>query len=586
MFSRLRSMAPYALMVLAVLVAAAVRPAPATASGVRTLGDTLTVVMRPILPVPSIVVPGDGFVIEAMAPQSTTGWTAQLVRGAAAHLLTVDSATYESAFERWFLSVTVPTDVPAETYGLAVTASDGIHDEVDHAVTVRQSIESDFYFIHITDTHLVTHKYYYESGADTDTTEMQDLHEVIDDINIINPAFVVITGDVINEGELEDFLDKRYFTRTQRILQRFSVPVFLTTGNHDVGGWDDSPPTDGTARRNWWKFFGWRYLNDPPPGDDIHTQNYSFDYGGVHFIGLDSYINYDRWRRPTYGTESFTDAQLDWLVDDIGSASSGTPIVLFYHRDFQDQLDLDDLGVDGALWGHIHSTSGNIHSSPFDLSTDNVCDGARAMRLVRVSGSSISPSEPIDAGSSGGNLRLFFDVANDGTHSEIVATVDNNQPEDFEHGLIRFLVDASHAPYQVDNGEIVQTIVEGSVAICYVEVAMPAYSNTYVTISPDESSGVDDGSVASLALQSPAFPNPARSYAIVSFSLAAPGHVTVRVYDVAGRRVATLLNGAVTAGSHRIEWDIADARDVASGSYVYRIESRGESVSGKIVVVR
>ena len=193
----------------------------------------------------------------------------------------MDSATYESAFERWFLSVTVPYDVPAETYGLEVTASGGIYDEVDHAVTVRQSIESDFYFIHITDTHLPTHKYYYESGADTDTTEMEDLHAVIDDINIINPAFVLLTGDVINEGELEDYLNKRYFTRTQRILQRFDVPVFMIAGNHDIGGWDDTPPPDGTARRNWWKFFGWRYLNDPPPGEGVHTQNYSFDYGGV-----------------------------------------------------------------------------------------------------------------------------------------------------------------------------------------------------------------------------------------------------------------------------------------------------------------
>ena len=578
-----RAGAPYLLAVLAILLTL---PGLAPAEESRSLGDTLTVVMRPILPIPSIVVPGGNFVIEAMAPQSTTGWTAQLVRGTVAHSLTVDSATYEPAYERWFLSVTVPSDVPAETYGLEVTASGGIFDEVDHAVTVRQSIESDYYFIHIADTHLVTHKYYYESGADTDTTEMQDLHEVIDDINIINPAFVVITGDVINEGELEDFLDKRYFTRTQRILQKFNVPVFLTTGNHDVGGWDDSPPTDGTARRNWWKFFGWRYLNDPPPGDGVYTQNYSFDYGGVHFIGLDSYINYDRWRRPTYGTESFTDNQLDWLADDIGSVSPETPVILFYHMDFQDQLDLENLGVDGALWGHIHSTSGNIHSSPFNLSTDNVCDGARAMRLVRVSGSSISPSEPIDAGSSGSSLRLLFDVANDGTHSEITATVDNNQPEGFEHGLIKFQVDAAHAPYEVDSGEITQTIVDGSVATCYVQVAMPSWSNTYVTISPDESSGIDDGSVTSLALMGPAFPNPARSYAIVSFSIAAPGHVTVRVYDVAGRRVATLLNDAVTAGSHRIEWDIADARNIASGSYVYRIESAGESVSGKIVVVR
>ncbi|MCK4511487.1 T9SS type A sorting domain-containing protein, partial [bacterium] len=259
---------------------------------------------------------------------------------------------------------------------------------------------------------------------------------------------------------------------------------------------------------------------------------------------------------------------------------------LFYHMDFQDQLDLENLGVDGALWGHIHSSSGNIHSSPFDLSTDNVCDGGRAMRLVRVSGSSVSPSESIDAGSSGSSLRLVFDVPNDGTHSEVTATVDNNQPEDFEHGLIKFQVDAAHAPYEVDNGEITQTVLDGSVATCYVQVAMPAYSNTYVTISPDESSGVDDGSVASLALMGPAFPNPARSYAIVGFSLAAPGHVTVGVYDIAGRRVATLLNGVATAGAHRVTWDIADGRDIASGTYAYRIESAGESVSGKIVIVR
>ena len=42
--------------------------------------------------------------------------------------------------------------------------------------------------------------------------------------------------------------------------------------------------------------------------------------------------------------------------------------------DFQDQLNLGSLGVDGTLWGHIHSSSGSIGASPFNLSTDNVCD--------------------------------------------------------------------------------------------------------------------------------------------------------------------------------------------------------------------
>ncbi|MBC8450691.1 metallophosphoesterase, partial [bacterium] len=239
---------------------------PTDSPGARAIGDTLTVVMRPILSVPTIIADGQSFTIEAKASSSTTGWTATLERGGLSYSLALSSVSYESSYERWFMTATVPSGTPEELYDLHVQADGGIDDVTAHSVMVEDALSNDFYFIHITDTHLPTHVYYYESGADTDTTEIDDLRAVIDDINIINPAFVLLTGDVINEGELEDFLDKRYFTRTKRLLKELDVPVYLTAGNHDVGGWDDSPPPDGTARRNWWKFFGWRYLNDPPPG--------------------------------------------------------------------------------------------------------------------------------------------------------------------------------------------------------------------------------------------------------------------------------------------------------------------------------
>ena len=57
----------------------------------------------------------------------------------------------------------------------------------------------------------------------------------------------------------------------------------------------------------------------PPPGAPWHTQNYSFDYGPVHYVGLESYINYDDWRSWIYSTESFTSAQLSWLDDDLAA---------------------------------------------------------------------------------------------------------------------------------------------------------------------------------------------------------------------------------------------------------------------------
>ena len=270
---------------------------------------------------------------------------------------------------------------------------------------VRASIASDFYFVQITDTHLPTHLYYYESGSDSDTTELLDLRAVIDDINIMNPEFVLLTGDLVNEGELENYLTKRYFTRAKRVLKELGVPVYIMAGNHDIGGWDDTPPVDGTARRNWWKFFGWRRLYSPPPSELAYTQDYSFDYGGAHFVGLEAYNNYDLWRRTTYGTDSFTSKQLTWLTSDLAAVSPTTPVVAFYHMDFQDQLNLAGLGIDCALWGHIHSSSGSIGAPPYNLSLKAVCDGGRAMRVVRVVGGKnghalCSPSTPGQAGSS------------------------------------------------------------------------------------------------------------------------------------------------------------------------------------------
>ena len=278
--------------------------------------------------------PADAFTIEAEAPPSATGWSASIERSSGSYPLAMESIYYSTDHERWYLEVTVPPDVPQEIYDLLVEASAGLHDRVAHAVMVRQSIDSDFYFVQITDPHLPTPLYYYQSGAHTDTTEIDDLRAVIEDINITNPAFVLLTGDVVNEAELEEYLDKRYYTRAQRLLEELEVPVYVTAGNHDIGGWEDTPPPDGTARRNWWKFFGWRRLYDPPPGENLYTQNYSFDYGGAHFIGLEAYVNYDSWRYWLYGSESFTSRQLQWLTSDLSTVDPTTPTIAFYHMDF------------------------------------------------------------------------------------------------------------------------------------------------------------------------------------------------------------------------------------------------------------
>ena len=72
-------------------------------------------------------------------------------------------------------------------------------------------------------------------------------------------------------------------------------------------------------------------------------------------------------------------------------------------------------------------------------------------------------------------------------------------------------------------------------------------------------------------------PNPARGTTTLEFSLAAATHVTLAVYDVAGREVARIVDEPLGAGAHAIVWN---ASGVRSGLYLSRMKA------GKVVETR
>ncbi|MDI9523880.1 MAG: metallophosphoesterase, partial [Candidatus Cloacimonadota bacterium] len=235
----------------------------AALSPYNALGDTLTVIQQPLLNIPAIHIPGETLTITCVAPASTTGWQAWLVHKHKSVALEIIHSQFLNTPDRWELQALIPSLPVYELYDLRVAASGGIDDTTTNAVKVIPTRKSSYYFVHITDLHLPTRIYYPNSGFDSDSTSVKDFRAVIDDINLINPEFVLLTGDLLNEGELEGFAGQHWYGWTQRLLEEFEVPCYVTAGNHDLGGWNSTPPPQGSSRRNWWRYFGWPWLDNP-----------------------------------------------------------------------------------------------------------------------------------------------------------------------------------------------------------------------------------------------------------------------------------------------------------------------------------
>ncbi|MBU8892796.1 MAG: metallophosphoesterase [Bacteroidales bacterium] len=546
----------------------------------KPIGDTVTVVQRPLLNIPSIVIPGEILTIECFAAETTTDWDAELRFEDIAVSLSISQSDYNSDLQKWTLQATIPEVDSYELYDLRVTASGGILDDVSNSVKIIDQYKDDYYFVHITDTHLPGHSFYGDEGYETDESELDDLYEVIKDINLINPEFVLLTGDLINEGELEDFECLRHHSLTVELLEKFEVPVFIVPGNHDLGGWDATPPPQGTARQEWWKFFGWRQSVIPPVKEEFYVHDYSFDYGDVHYVGLESYDNYDSYMYDVYGRESFIPSQITWLENDLANAGSKTK-VLFYHFDFKGELDLPALGVDMALWGHAHSNDGDINTHPYYLRTDNVCDGEKAYRVIRVNGGSLQPENTTYTYSTGENLDISFSSVNNGSADSLAATISNNHNQPFSNTLVKFIMPESEYEYSVTNGTLEQIINSEGNSICYVNVNLAANSEITVSIKKNNSPASVEGIFESEKNLKQNYPNPFQQNTQIDFELENKADVKLYVYNSTGQQTKVLVDETKNSGQYSVKWNGTNnsGSQVEDGVYFYKYVVNGRQIA-------
>ncbi len=79
------------------------------------------------------------------------------------------------------------------------------------------------------------------------------------------------------------------------------------------------------------------------------------------------------------------------------------------------------------------------------------------------------------------------------------------------------------------------------------------------------------------------FPNPFNPSTMISYQLPAKSHVTLRVYDVLGREVATLVSGPETAGTHTVTFN---GEKLPSGVYFYRLQAGNYTATKKLLLLK
>jgi hypothetical protein len=105
---------------------------------------------------------------------------------------------------------------------------------------------------------------------------------------------------------------------------------------------------------------------------------------------------------------------------------------------------------------------------------------------------------------------------------------------------------------------------------------------------PEQLSAAPEGELPAVNLTLAASPNPFNPQVELSFSLPAPGPARLAVYDLQGRRIITLQEGALSEGAHRLFWggDDARGRSVPAGAYICRLETPGGAVSERVTLLK
>lgn len=341
------------------------------------------------------------------------------------------------------------------------------------------------------------------------------------------PDFMVHTGDVIyNSGEAKDF-DPKYFVPYADLLR--NTPVWLSLGNHDYATLSGQPYLDAF----------WLPRNNPAQNE----RYYSFNYGQAHFAILDS-------------NGAIDSTAMRWLDRDLAEATTLWKFAVFHHPPYSCGLHGSDVyvrnrfapilerhGVDIVFTGHDHDFQ---RSHP--LRAGSVVDGSNPASYRNPDG-------------------VIYVVTGGGAASRATSS---------SCAFTARAIAATHFT-QID--------IDGAILdLNAVDATGQVLDSIRIDKTPETSAG--DSTAAAALL--PNAPNPFNPSTLLRYELSLPSPVRLEIFDLAGRRVRSLVHAEQPIGQHRVLWDGRDAigARVASGIYMVRLQTDATTVSRKILLAK
>jgi predicted MPP superfamily phosphohydrolase len=212
--------------------------------------------------------------------------------------------------------------IPEGFYNISVTTTKENY-AWPHAVKILNTEPTEYTIVQLTDIHIGKYANF--------VNKKKELIRLITYLNEnIHPDFVILSGDSVDWYNQKSH--RNVYADLQEALLSCNVPVFTTPGNHERYGnsllFLYSPFTNLTAYH--------RFLNP--------LSDYSFEYGGVNFVFLDSGYEYSRWEiqpqiwNPTPEGSGLTTTQMCLLEHTWGN-NQMNQIITMHHPAVNDKND-------------------------------------------------------------------------------------------------------------------------------------------------------------------------------------------------------------------------------------------------------